>query len=247
MADLWPQVKSVLKERDLFHSERCSLSPRSADVAASGDSKMLLRLSQNIDSVSKREASSMKSAAEVIGAEAMIIGERGHKLLCDQAIYERYSVMAMTPEALGDYLDGEPLCLAERGGFKFEIENLKALRESAGFSRGQLARRLGVSVTMVRKYEDGSSPSPTTAKRLVDLFGSRVLKKPEPPSSDLMAAFPNSAPFELVLRSSSLFLVSEKDSKERIDALFSFADALDGEPVVLGEAADWRELLESFL
>ena len=243
--EFWDEVRLVLKRHGFAFSQECRCSPKTADVAASGSSKLLIRLSPNIDSIARQDAEKIMAAGAITEAEPIILGLRGHERMCDSAIYERFSIPAMTPTAFESYISGDALFRAERGGLAFDVSNIDSLRLERGISRNQFAQMLGVSVTMVKKYESGSSPGPAVAERLFSIFGEKISArktyygKPGKVVEEL-----GRAPFEFALRSRSLFLVSSGESRERVSLLNSFAEVLEAEPVVLGKNRPIADLLD---
>lgn len=239
MDDLIREIETVLFEADFDLSERCSECLRTADLAAVGEKRFLLKVTSNIDSFTKENARCMSAACRIVDAEPVLVGRRGHERMSDDVVYTRHEVRAMTPQALSSYIDGELLLTAERGGAKVNVCDISMLRHSHNMSRGQLARALGVSVTMIRKYESGSLPSPAVAQRLVSIFGDCVVKVPSLfRESRVYAEEINRAPFDIALKSSSLFLLSRDASSQRVATLKSFAHTLDAEPLLIGKKAE---------
>lgn len=233
MRAIFDDILRLLSASDVSLSSPCRALKRTADLAAAGDKKFLIKISSNIDSLRRDGAECLRSACKVIRAEPVIIGLRAHEKISNEAIYTRHGVMAMTPKAFSRYVDGDKLYSAERGGMKVIVRGIESKRHDLSMSRTELAQNLGVSVTMIRKYESGSNPSPQVARKLIELFGEEIIDAPKQTSflSDYVEL--NRAPFDFAFRRSSVLLVSQNASRNRVETLNSFAEVLDAEPVVL--------------
>jgi len=158
------QVPEAVEETLLSHgflvSKRCDARPRSFDYAArKGDASLLINVSLDIDSVMEEAARDMKVSSRVLGAMALVLGERaGQKELTRGTAYFRYGIPALSLETFEDLLEGQPpLAYAAPGGEYVDIDGarLKETRLKEDMSRGDLASVSGVSRSMVRRYEEG--------------------------------------------------------------------------------------------
>jgi len=59
-------------------------------------------------------------------------------------------------------------------------EDFKKLRENAGLSQKKMAEKLGVSLSMVQKYEQGDNiPSYEVLLRMAQIFGIEIRIRPD--------------------------------------------------------------------
>lgn len=59
-------------------------------------------------------------------------------------------------------------------------EDFKKLRENAGLSQRKMAEKLGVSLSMVQKYEQGDNiPSYEVLLRMAQIFGIEIRIRPD--------------------------------------------------------------------
>lgn len=209
---------------------------RAFDIAFAEERAYLIKLVGNIESVSAPQADSLKSCAAVADAEAVVVSKRGKDELKQGVVYFRHDVPVMREETLIDYLNGEKLAVADRGGIKCPTQDIRELRLKHGLSRSALGKMLGVSKEMVKKYEDGSAPSRNIADKLKGVLGDRALSKLKFDRQRIDRAFIGRAPFELAFRQKKeLFLVSFKENSKRLRNLNRVADVLDAEPVLARE------------
>ena len=167
------------------------------------------------------------------GAEPVVISCRGKELLRDDVVYRRFGIPVMKSETFASLIHGGQVSVADRGGVKVPIRGLKEAREKIGMARITLAKLLGVSTEMVRKYESGlAEPGEAVACRLIEIFGDKIISKPSFKGPDVRKAFIGKAPFDMAIRKKKTTLISFKSSPERVKNLEGVADVLDAEPVV---------------
>lgn len=156
------RVEDELRSRGFVVSRHCDVRPGSFDyVARRGDVVLLLKVSPDIDSVIEEAAREMRRIARTLRGYSIVVGERaGQKRLERGTAYFRYGLPAIGADTFEDLLDGEPvLVYAAPGGeyVNIEGEKLRRVRAEQGLSRGDLASELGVSRSMVRRYEEGEA------------------------------------------------------------------------------------------
>ncbi|USH00976.1 transcriptional regulator [Thermococcus argininiproducens] len=153
------------------------------DLAASRLFLLLfVKVLQNIDSLSEAQAEDLKRLAKLFEASPLIIGLKSkNEELEEGVVYERYGLYALNPQTLYDVLvqNELPAIFAERGGFYVRVDGnyLKELRETHGYSVGELAELLGVSRKSLQNYEKGEQAmSLEIALRLEEIFDAPVAK-----------------------------------------------------------------------
>lgn len=206
---------------------------RSFDLAGVGEKKLVVKFIKNIESLTEEQAKALMDASSILGAEPLVICERGKEMLKNGVVYYRHNVPVMSFCTFLMYLYGEFLKFATRGGLRVPIKNLREFREKEGLSKSELAKKLGVSVEMVRKYEEGSAPSPEVAEKLREIFGEEVIAKPSFKVKEKEKAFIMKAPFEIGLKTQKTLLISLKWSEIRKENLTNIAELFDAEPVFL--------------
>ncbi|KPU63374.1 transcriptional regulator [Thermococcus sp. EP1] len=153
------------------------------DLAASRLFLLLfVKVLQNIDSLSEAQAEDLKRLAKLFEASPLIIGLKSkNEELEEGVVYERHGLYALNPQTLYDVLvqNELPAIFAERGGFYVRVDGnyLKELRETHGYSVGELAELLGVSRKSLQNYEKGEQAmSLEIALRLEEIFDAPVAK-----------------------------------------------------------------------
>lgn len=205
---------------------------RAFDIAYSGEKAYLIKIVHNIESVSNDFAETIKKCASVVGAEPIVISERGKEALKEDVIYSRHGVPVMREEAFMSLISGGSLGMADRGGIKVPIEDLRPAMEKVGMSRQTLAKLLGTSTEMVRKYEKGSAPGKEVARRLVNIFGRSIISSHSFKSFEVKRAYIGRAPIDMAVKRKKSLLISFDSSPRRVDNLEKVSDVLDAESVV---------------
>ena len=169
-------VTAMLGDAGFAVSDRCSIRPKSFDVAARrGEELLLLKILGNIDGFDAHTGAEMRRLGEYLEARPLVIGMRTRdEDLNPGVVYFRHGVPVLSPDTAMDLFVEEipPLIYAAPGGLyvNIESETINDERESRGWSLGQLAKELGVSRRTVSKYEDGMNASIEIAMELEDLF-----------------------------------------------------------------------------
>ena len=157
---LMNQVISVLHQSGCNVSERCNIRPRSFDIAAMCQEKLLLiKIISNVDGLKEDTALEMMYLAEYLEGSALVVAEktRDHPLE-SSVVYYRYGVPSINIDTLFDYLieDLPPVIYAAPGGLYVNIDGsvLREVRIKSNLSIGALAAQLGVSRRAISKYEE---------------------------------------------------------------------------------------------
>lgn len=169
-------VTAMLKDAGFVVSDRCSIRPKSFDVAARrGEELLLVKILGNIDGFDGRTSAEMRRLGEYLSATPLVIGLRTRdEALNPGVVYFRHGVPVMSPDTAMDLFveDVPPLIYAAPGGLyvNIESETLVEERQERGWSLGRLAKELGVSRRTVSKYEDGMNASVEIAMELEEIF-----------------------------------------------------------------------------
>jgi predicted transcriptional regulator len=232
----------------------CEVSPSSFDLCLVDQKMVFVKFKPNADKLMNEHAMKLRAVSQLAGAEPLVVSlKSGSTPLDDGVVYTRREVAVLTPSTLKDYLEGESLPKAEKGGLKAEIdqEKLRNKMGSKGFSGSQLAKELGVSREMIRRYTSGKSePSIPIAEKLVELFGDDLLRSSRDSffhlpdneyTSELRrmgfeAEAPLEAPFDVIARGKELILgvVEGTGFERRLQILDQFSDILHAHTFIIG-------------
>lgn len=152
----------------------------------------ILRVKQDIiivkqlndaEKLSSKAAENLKKISDFFeGIPIVIVDKVQGEKLPDDIVYSKHNIPVMTSETYSKMLKGsdEPLIYVSRGGIyvKIKKEALREKREKSGYSRGELAHRLGISRRAVLYYESGiSDASLNVAAKLEEIFGEEIFEK----------------------------------------------------------------------
>jgi putative transcriptional regulator len=166
----------MLGDAGLVVRDRCSIRPKSFDLAARrGDDLLLVKILANVDGLDAETGTEMRRLGSYLSATPLVIGLRTRdEELKPEVVYFRHGVPAINPDTAFDLFveNVPPLIYAAPGGLYVNIDGdlLADEREERGWSLGRLATELGVSRRTVSKYEDGMNASIDVAIKLEDLF-----------------------------------------------------------------------------
>ncbi len=166
----------MLNDAGFVVSDRCSVRPKSFDLAARrGEDLLLLKILGNIDAFDAVTGSEMRRLGTYLSATPMVVGMRTRdEDLKPGVVYFRHGVPVLNPDTALDLFVEEvpPLIYAAPGGLYVSIDGdlLEDRRKDKGWSLGKLATELGVSRRTVSKYEDGMNASIDVAIKLEELF-----------------------------------------------------------------------------
>jgi len=166
----------MLGDAGFVVSDRCSIRPKSFDLAARrGDDLLLVKILANVDGLDAETGMEMRRLGSYLSATPLVIGLRTRdEDLKPEVVYFRHGVPAINPDTAFDLFveNVPPLIYAAPGGLYVNIDGdlLADEREERGWSLGRLATELGVSRRTVSKYEDGMNASIDVAIKLEDLF-----------------------------------------------------------------------------
>jgi putative transcriptional regulator len=170
-------VTAMLEDAGFVVSDRCSIRPKSFDLAARRrDDRVLLKILANVDAFDGETGAEMRRLGRYLDATPLVIGLRTRNEDLERGVvYFRHGVPVLSPDsALDLFVEGvPPLIYAAPGGLYVNIDGdvLEDRRQEREWSLGQLASELGVSRRTVSKYEDGMNASIEVAMKLEELFG----------------------------------------------------------------------------
>ena len=175
-AGLVDRVISVLDLAGFVTSEKCSIRPRSFDLAARRDRiLLLLNILSNIDGLGDESANELKLLTKNLLGSPLLIGEKmGCKKLRTGVVYQRHGIPSMNVRTLYDYFvnDVPPYVYAGPGGLYVDINSV-ALRDARignDMSIGELASKVGVSRRCIRRYEEGMDVTIDKGLRLEEIL-----------------------------------------------------------------------------
>jgi putative transcriptional regulator len=169
-------ITAMLDDAGFAVSDRCSIRPKSFDLAARrGEDLLLLKILGNIDAFDGQTGAEMRRLGTYLSATPMVIGLRTrNEDLKPGVVYFRHGVPVLNPDTAMELFVEEvpPLIYAAPGGLYVNIDGdlLADEREQRGWSLGRLASELGVSRRTVSKYEDGMNASIEVAIQLEEMF-----------------------------------------------------------------------------
>ncbi|SDZ96667.1 putative transcriptional regulator [Haloplanus vescus] len=169
-------ITAMLQDAGFAVSDRCSIRPKSFDLAARrGDDLLLVKILANVDSLDAETGVEMRRLGSYLSATPLVIGLRTRdEDLKPEVVYFRHGIPAINPDTAYDLFieNVSPLIYAAPGGLYVNIDGdlLEDQREERGWSLGRLATELGVSRRTVSKYEDGMNASIEVAVQLEELF-----------------------------------------------------------------------------
>ena len=169
-------LTAMLEDAGFVVSDRCSIRPRSFDLAARrGEDLLLLKVLGNVDAYGAETGQAMRRLGTYLSATPMVIGMRTRdEDLKPGVVYFRHGVPVLNPDTAYNIFVEEtpPLIYAAPGGLYVNIDGdlLADEREERGWSLGRLASELGVSRRTVSKYENGMNAGIEVAVKLEELF-----------------------------------------------------------------------------
>ncbi|RLF12847.1 MAG: hypothetical protein DRJ68_00090 [Thermoprotei archaeon] len=154
-----------------YMNERSSINV----VARGGEKLILVRVLDDLCELKSTYALEMRKAGYALQASPLVVSEKEDAEEMErEAVYEKFGVYAVHPEALKSYLEGKPQYVYYKGGrfyVKIDGRKLRMIRERAGLSLGRLASLLKVSRKAVYEYErNGMDATIDIAMRLYEVL-----------------------------------------------------------------------------
>jgi len=176
-------VLRILSKAGFDVTDLIETKPRCFDVVArKGNVVLLIKVLYNADSLKSEMAYDMKLVAKLLGASSLVVGERFKSDYLERGVvYNRYGLPVINTATFYDFIiEGiHPVIYSAPGGYyvKLNKEKIKEARERKGLTLGMLARKLGVSRRVIKKYEGGADASLENAAKLEELLGEYIVKE----------------------------------------------------------------------
>ena len=167
------QIVNFLSEKEF----EVTLTDGCFDIAARGESLILIKVFVNIDSISQDHASSLKAISYFVSAYPLVISMKTNRdFLANDTVYSRFLIPVMTPELFGKFLDEEkiPYIQSAKGQHTISINALllRKKRKEMSLSLNDLAREIGISKKSLYEIENNrTNPRADTVKKLESFLG----------------------------------------------------------------------------
>jgi putative transcriptional regulator len=176
-------VLRILSKAGFDVTDLIETKPRCFDVVARKENVVLLiKVLYNVFFFKQKTAYEMKLVAKLLGASSLVVGERFKSDYLERGVvYNRYGLPVINTATFYDFIiEGiHPVIYSAPGGYyvKLNKEKIKEARERKGLTLGMLARKLGVSRRVIKKYEGGADASLENAAKLEELLGEYIVKE----------------------------------------------------------------------
>lgn len=176
-------VIRILQKAGYAVADLAETKPRCFDVVArKGEIVLLIKVLYNVDSLKPEAAEEMKKVSKILKASPIVVGERfKFDFLERGVVYTRYNLPVINLATFYDFIvEGvSPYVYSAPGGYyvKLDSEKIREAREKLGLSVGDLAKMLGVSRRTVKKYEEGTDTTLSTAAKIEEIVGTFVIKQ----------------------------------------------------------------------
>lgn len=182
-AALIESVVKILQKANFNVADLAETKPRCFDIVARKDDVVLLiKVLYNVDSLKPEAAEEMKKLTKILQASPLVIGERfKFDFLERGVVYTRYGLPVINLATFYDFIvEGiHPYVYSAPGGYyvKLDSEKIREARERLGLSVGDMAKMLGVSRRTVKKYEEGTDTTLSTAAKIEEIIGTFAIKE----------------------------------------------------------------------
>jgi putative transcriptional regulator len=150
------------------------------DIVARKDSRIILiKVLLDANAITEEYAVSMKKVSSYISASPIVVAEKAGDRLQDNVVYTRFGVFTLNQATFKNAIENKlPFIMSTNAGLTASVsgERLRKKIGEAGYSLGMVSRKIGVSKSMIAKYEKGSDISFNKAKALYSLFGPGVFQ-----------------------------------------------------------------------
>ena len=152
-------------------------------LARKGSEILLIKVLEDANALNKEYINEMENISGFINAKPIIIAEKSGEKLEDNVVYSRFNVNTLNFFTFKNAMNDKALFIrSKRAGLTVEIDTsqLKNILNEEEISMNSLAKRIGVSVQMIKRYETGKAEvSIDKAAKFYDVFGSKVFKRVE--------------------------------------------------------------------
>jgi putative transcriptional regulator len=173
------RVASLLREEGFQVSDCCSVRSCFDILARRDDSMLLVKILQNIEGLTPRSASELRSVASAMSGTPIVVGDHMKNAgLSSEVVYTRYGLHVVNIEAFGMILSKRtPLVYSIRGNYCVRIDPslLSQIRKKADLTQKELAVELGVSKQSVHRYESSGRISLEIAEKLMKLLREDIM------------------------------------------------------------------------
>lgn len=176
------EVRDVLDSAAREHATTFNPEYCFDSIIDEGYARIAIKASQTIDNVEMHVREELYKICSILRCTPLIIGERTRKRpLQDGVVHTRGSISAITLETLRRILveHAFPFLLAKKGGVYviMDGDKMKSTREAGGYSRGDIAERMGLSRRAIYEYERGTmNPTIDVALRLEELLDTTLIE-----------------------------------------------------------------------
>ena len=149
-------------------------------LARKGPEILLIKVLEDANALNKEYINEMENIASFINGKPVIIAEKSGNKLEDNVVYSRFNVNTLNTLTFKNAINNKNMFIrSKRAGLTVEIDSdkLKKIADDEGLSLNSLAKKVGVSIQMIRRYETGEAEvSIEKAARFYDIFGEKVFK-----------------------------------------------------------------------
>ena len=150
-------------------------------IARSGSNIILIKVLEDANSISIEFAEEMKKIASCMDASALIIAKKAQLPLQENVVYTRHGIYTLSAETFRNVIDdNSPFLRSGHAGLTASVigDKLRKAREKEDMSLSSLSKNIGVSKSMVVRYEnEGSEVIINRAVKIYGLFGDDVFDK----------------------------------------------------------------------
>ncbi len=182
-AAILESVIRILNKAGYVFADLVDTKPRCFDIIArKNDIIFIIKVLYNVDSLKPEVAEELKKLSKLLDASPLVVGERFKQDFLERGVvYTRYGLPVINLATFYDFIiEGiPPYIYSAPGGYyvKLDSEKIKEIRERLGISIGEMAKRLGVSRRTIKKYEEGTDTSLSTAAKIEEILGTYVIKE----------------------------------------------------------------------
>ena len=211
--ELLSEVRKLLSEAGFYVSEPLKLRGISFDLVARRDRDlMILKILQNIDSLTRGDAEQLKALAEALNGRTAVIGNRSSSGNLEEGIiYSRFCIPILSFPSLVEFLkEGvPPFIFAAPGGLYVKIDSdlLRQLRKERNISLGTLAEIAGVSRKAIQMYEEGMGAVIEVAVKIEEFLNAPIVLPLDPFACSADSETPLEAPEVLNLLNAEIFCI----------------------------------------
>jgi putative transcriptional regulator len=150
-------------------------------IARKEETILLIKVLEDANSISEEYAKEMNRINAYVNGSPIIIAKKAGAQLHDNVVYSRFSIYCLNLASFKSCIENKlPFVRSDHAGLLAHIngDKLKKVREEEGLSLNALAKKVGVSVRMIQKYEDENADvTLNKALRMYNFFGDRVFEK----------------------------------------------------------------------